>query len=290
VDTFWPCVGTQRIVPDYISLFPGAKEVAPFAGATRNLCDRKEVTLDDQTSSQADFFIFTSTHAAAHFTGVITDDYTSEFDPFSPQFGEKFAPPDLPVAIKDWKGNEISRVYADQWGSYNGLTYSTWEVNPPNPTGYSPTMMITCMNDPGTGTTPDPLFNPKYSQFCYEIPFMPGQTQYMDTPVVPTSAFAGAGYNTPDCAYPDATPAISEVDGDGIGPWVRLVVGGLGEILLQYELCALREARTAAAIDVHVRAVDIPDVKLRACSGRRSRGLRGLHRRGILGRTDRHGQ
>ena len=66
----------------------------------------------------------------------------------------------------------------------------------------------------------DPLYNPQYSHFCYEIPFMPGQTQYMDTPVVPTSAFAGAGYNNPDCAYPDATPAISEVDGDGVGPWV----------------------------------------------------------------------
>src|SRR5256886_4743696 len=56
--------------------------------------------------------------------------------------------------------------------------------------------------------------NPQYSQFCYEIPFMPGQTQYMDTPVIPTSAFAGAGYNNPDCSYPDATPAVSEVDGD----------------------------------------------------------------------------
>ena len=81
-------------------------------------------------------------------------------------------------------------------------------------------MMVTCMNDPGTGATPDPLYNPSYSQFCYEIPFMPGQTQYMDTPVVPTSAFAGAGYNNPDCDYPDATPAISEVDGSGIGPYV----------------------------------------------------------------------
>src|SRR6266404_7808180 len=82
-------------------------------------------------------------------------------------------------------------------------------------------MMVTCMNDPGTGPTPDPLFNPAYSQFCYEIPFMPGQTQYMDTPVVPTSAFAGAGYNNPDCDYPDATPAVSEVDGGtAIGPWV----------------------------------------------------------------------
>src|SRR5205823_11226056 len=107
-----------------------------------------------------------------------------------------------------------------QWGSYTGLTYSTWEVNPPNPTGYAPQMMVTCMNDPGTGPTPDPLYNPAYSQFCYEIPCMPGQTQYMDTPVVPTSGFAGAGYNNPDCEYPDATPAISEVDVDGnIGPW-----------------------------------------------------------------------
>ena len=50
VETFWPCVGAARVVPDYISLFPQSHEVAPFAGATRNLCDRKEVTLDDQTA------------------------------------------------------------------------------------------------------------------------------------------------------------------------------------------------------------------------------------------------
>ncbi|PYY10932.1 MAG: hypothetical protein DMG69_05255, partial [Acidobacteria bacterium] len=208
--------------------------MAPFAGATRNLCDRKEVTLEDQMSALAKFWIFTSAHVAAHFTGIITDDYTSEFDPFSPQFGEKFSPANLPVSIKDWAGNEISRVYADQWGAYDGLTYSTWEVNPPNPTGYAPTMMVTCMNDPGTGPTPDPLYNPQYSNFCYEIPFMPGQTQYMDTPVVPTSAFAGAGYNNPDCAYPDATPAIKEVDGNGVGPWVSgpgqtLTITALGD-------------------------------------------------------------
>src|SRR5438874_9828288 len=117
-------------------------------------------------------------------------------------------------------------------------------------------MMVTCMNDPGqirdtrlTGLNPagvavanptfgqmitDPLFNPQYSQFCYEIPFMPGQTQYMDTPVTPTSAFAGAGYNNPDCSYPDATPAVNEVDGDGIGPWVSaaghtLTIHALGD-------------------------------------------------------------
>jgi hypothetical protein len=231
VETFWPCVGQARVVPDYISLYPQSHEVAPFAGALRNLCDRKEVQLDDQTSALAKFWIFTSAHVAAHYTGVITDDYTSEFDPFSPQFGEKFSPPDLPISIKDWTGAEISRTYADHWGTYDGLTYSTWEVNPPNPTGYAPTMMITCMNDPGPIPGPngtmitDPLFNPEYSQFCYEIPFMPGQTQYMDTPVVPTSAFAGAGYNNPDCAYPAATPAIKEVDGDEVGPWVAGTTG-----------------------------------------------------------------
>jgi hypothetical protein len=236
VETFWPCVGQKRIVPDFISLFPRSNEVAPFAGALRPLCDRKEVTVDDQTSALAKFWIFTSAHISAHFTGVITDDYTSEFDPFSPQFGEKFSPANLPVSIRDWTGTEISRLYADHWGTYDGLTYSTWEVNPPNPTGYAPTMMVTCMNDPGTGPTPDPLFNPAYSDFCYEIPFMPGQTQYMDTPVVPTSAFAGAGYNNPDCNYPDQTPAIKEVDSSaGVGPWLpatggTLTITALGDV------------------------------------------------------------
>jgi len=251
VEEFWPCVGEMRVVPDFMSIFPLAQEVAAFAGATRPLCDRKEITLQEQMSALAKFYIFSSAHVAAHFTGVITDDYTSEFDPFSPQFGEKFSPPDLPVSIKDWAGNEISRVYADHWGTYDGLTYSSWEVNPPNPTGYGPTMMVTCMNDPGPITDTratvngvanptfnqmitDPLYTQGYSQFCYEIPFMPGQTQYMDTPVVPTSAFAGAGYNNVDCAYPDATPAVKEVDGNGVGPWVSaagqtLTITALGD-------------------------------------------------------------
>jgi hypothetical protein len=239
----WPCVGEARIVPDYISLYPGSHEVAPFAGATRNLCDRKEVTLNDQMGAIAKFYIYTSTHIASKFTGGITDDYTSEFDPFSPQFGEKFAPPDLPVSVKDFAGNEISRVYADHWGSYDGMTYSTWEVNPPNPTGYSPTMMVLCMNDPGPiagpgGTMiPDPQYTPGYSQFCYELPFMPGTTQYLDTPVVPTSAFAGAGYNNVDCSYPALTPAIAEVDGTGVGPWVSaagqtLTITALGDQII----------------------------------------------------------
>jgi hypothetical protein len=220
VETFWPCVGAARIVPDYNSIFPGLQENAPFAGAKRNLCDRKEVILEDQMSVLAKFYVFTSTDIAGRYTGIITDDFTSEFDPFSPSFGEKFSPPNLPVGIRDWAGNEIARVYSDQFGMYDGLTYSSWTVNPPDPSGYIPQTMNMCMNDRGSGPVADPFYQPAYSQFCYVWTYMPGQTSYMDTPVIPTSAFA-AEYNHPDCAYPDATPAISRVDGDGDGPWVQ---------------------------------------------------------------------
>lgn len=33
-----------------------------------------------------------------------------------------------------------------------------------------------------------------------------------------------AQFNPPDCAYPDATPAVSSVNGDGVGPWVSAAV------------------------------------------------------------------
>jgi len=246
VDPAWPCVGEMRVVPDYLSIYPLVQETAPFAGATRPLCDRKEVTLANQMSVIAKFYLFTSTHIASKYTGVITDDFTSEFDPFSPQFGEKFAPPNLPISTRDYLGNELSRVYSDHWGTYDGLTYSSWEVNPPNITGYSPSMMTQCMNDPGpivdtrAGSATfgqlitDPLYNPNYSDFCYKEPYMPGLTNYADTPVVPTAAFVGAAYNSPDCGYPDATPAIKEVDGTAIGPWVgaagaTLTITALGD-------------------------------------------------------------
>src|SRR5258705_11477350 len=72
VETFWPCVGQQRIVPDYISLFPQSHEVAPFAGALRPLCDRKEVMVDNQSAALAKCWIFTAAHVSDHFTGIIT--------------------------------------------------------------------------------------------------------------------------------------------------------------------------------------------------------------------------
>ncbi|HEV7611739.1 MAG TPA: choice-of-anchor D domain-containing protein [Steroidobacteraceae bacterium] len=232
-DQLWPCVGQMRVVPDVMSLFPAVGQTAPFAGASRPLCDRKEITLHDQDSVSAKFYIFTKNHVAGHFVGGMTNDMASEFDPFSPQFGEKFGVPNLPIRMRDFVGDEVTRVYADQWGAYNGLYFSSWEVNPPNPTGYAPQMSVACMNDPGpildndpTSATyqtmiTDPAYNPAYSNFCYETPFMPGFTAYMDTPVTPTQAFADH-YNLPDAEYPDNTPVIKRADFDKNstpGPW-----------------------------------------------------------------------
>ncbi|MEJ2273050.1 MAG: Ig-like domain-containing protein [Woeseiaceae bacterium] len=215
-----PCVGELRTVPMDLSLFP---ETAPFADAQRPLCDRKEVLLSDQGQAAADFFLFTSTPITGRFAGMILDDTAQEFNPLSPQFGEKWAPPFVPVAVLDHLGNEISRVYSDQWGRMNGLVPSTFTANMPSPSGFAPAMLMTCMNDPGPIPDPtatpgtlmlDPEYNPAYSTFCYTFQYMPGTTTYLDTPVVPVSAFA-SGYNPPDCEAQEYTPKISRVDGAG---------------------------------------------------------------------------
>jgi uncharacterized repeat protein (TIGR01451 family) len=250
---FAECVGSLHRVPDYLSLYPQSALVAPFAGMDRPLCDRKLVNLGDQMQTSATFFVYTEVPAAAAGTGIILDDATSEFNAAAPDFGEKASVPFVPVSIKDFNGREMGRVYSDQWGAYNVMTPSSWSVNPPTPSGYTPNMLVTCMNDPGpipdpAGTTDpvtgkvrmiiDPQYNPAYSNFCYTLPFMPGRTTYLDTPVLPIAAFA-AGYNPVDCEYPDATPAILRVDSDAatFGPYVPvandttlLTIKALGDV------------------------------------------------------------
>lgn len=220
-----------RAVPAELSLFSGVPSA--YAGQNRPLCDRKQVVLQDRQNGAANFFMFTEVPVAAHIVGMILDDTANEFDQNAPTFGEKHAPSFLPVSIRDWTGREISRVYADQYGTFNALVPSTYSMNLPMPSGVSPNMLTACMNSPGPIPDPsgavdengkpvmitDPRFNRQYSQFCYTFQYMPGKTTYLDTPVVPIAAFAGPGQYPLDCEFPNGTPMISWVSGNN-GPWV----------------------------------------------------------------------
>ncbi len=220
------CVGALHEVPPDLSLFPGIP--GTYAGDQIPLCDEKLVTLRyGQNAAQPYFFLFTEAPVAGHVIGIVLDDTANEFDPNAPQFGEKFAPPWLPVSIKDYTGREIVRTYSDRNGAYNALVPSTFDARIPAPSGYSPTMLQVCVNPslmPGPGGTqvPDPWHNKSYSQWCFPFSYMPGKTTYMDTPVVPTGAFAGQpGLTTVDAELPDKTPVVSSVNGPlDIGPYV----------------------------------------------------------------------
>ncbi|MDW7773930.1 MAG: hypothetical protein SCH71_13665 [Desulfobulbaceae bacterium] len=220
-----PCVGDPHLVPDYLTLFPDELIPAPFANTERELCDKKLVTLSAGANAAADFFLFTQVPVAAHALGFILDDTQNEFDPNSPNFGEKYAPPFVPITVRDFTGRIIGRTLSDQYGLYNFLAPSTITANLPQPSGMSPNMLTTCMNDPGDDpNNPDPNWNQLYSTFCYTFQYMPGVTTYLDTPVVPVAAFAGPDQFPLDCEYPDGTPRIYSVDvetnGVGGGPYI----------------------------------------------------------------------
>lgn len=219
------CIGTPYNVPDQLSLFPG--ESAPLATSTTgkqlNLCDSKIVELSDRANAAADFFLFTDVPPSAHIMGFVLDDLANEFNPNSPQFGEKYAPPFLPISIRDWTGREIGRTVSDENGSYNTLVPSTFTENLGKPSGISPNMLTTCIN---AKTLPngqsDPLHNPQYSQFCYNFQYMPGVTTYLDTPVLPVAAFAGPDQSLLDCEFSDGTPRIHSVTNSlNEGPYIR---------------------------------------------------------------------
>lgn len=249
---FPPCVGAPHLVPDFLSIAPDQQFVAPFAGQVRPLCDRKEVRLNDGGQVPANFSLFTYAPVAGHFQGIELNDLGATFSKISPVFGEKAGIPFSPVSFRDFAGLEVQRVYTDRWGSFDGIFPTSWEVNPSDPSGYSPMMHLVCMNDPGPildkdPNSPtygqmitDPQHDPNFTNFCFPWGSLAQVTTYIDNPVLPAAAFAGGG-DPADCAYPDATPAIRRVDGDGgegqasFGPYVssggrrQLVIQALGD-------------------------------------------------------------
>ncbi|NTV94766.1 MAG: hypothetical protein HGA75_05045 [Thiobacillus sp.] len=141
------CVGMDLPVPQYLTLFPAVQDPNPLynpanPAATWKKCDMKAVDMQPGRNAAPNFFLYTEAPVAGHGVGFILDDLSSEFDVNAPTFGEKHAPPHLPVSISDWTGREISRVYADEFGSYNFLVPSSFTINPPFPSGVQPSMMV----------------------------------------------------------------------------------------------------------------------------------------------------
>jgi hypothetical protein len=229
------CVGDMDLVPAYLAmatkdgsgntdqLILGVEAItAPYAGTMRPLCDRKKLSLSSAQNAPVDFFLMSDVPLMANVSGVILNDLGNEFDPNSPAFGEKFAPPLVPVAFYDWNGNLVSRIYSDTYGRYNAVVPSTYTANLPMPSGMSPNMLVSCMNDAGPIEDPnnpgqfiiDPFYNPQFSQFCYTFQYMPAVITYLDTPVEPIAAFAGTA-NGLDCERPTQTPMIDTVSRNG---------------------------------------------------------------------------
>jgi len=219
--------GGGIMVPAELELFPGV--ASAFADQYRPVCDRKILRLAPQLNAATDFFLYTQAPIAAHAVGMILDDATNEFDPNSPQFGEKYAPPWVPISFHDYTGREISRIVSDQFGRFNALLPSTYTDNVPSPSGVSPNMLISCMNSRTLPDgSPDPNYDKKYSQFCYTLQYLPGKSTYLDTPVVPAAAFTGGDQFPVDCELPDQTPRIASVtvnNGVGGGPFIPATGG-----------------------------------------------------------------
>lgn len=229
VKTFVPGNRTDPYtVAPTLSLFPDAGEPAPFAGQVRPLADMKWVRVSDGQNAAADFHMYTEVPKAARVMGFVLNDFTAEFNAFSPIFGEKGSPGWLPISFRDWAGNEIVRVYSDEYGTYNAMLPSTYTANVPSPSGVSPNMLTLVLNDPtmpdpanpNGPRIPDPFYNPNFSTTPWTFMYYPGSVSYLDTPIVPIAGLVGFPNNQLDVEPPDGAPVIKSVSGTGVGPYL----------------------------------------------------------------------
>ncbi len=210
------CVGEPYVVPAELTLFPGVP--ANLAGQSLFNCDRKIIRLSNGQNAAGDFFMFTEVPKAARVFGFANNDLGAEFNQASPIYGEKLAVPWIPVAFRDWTGQELFRVYADEWGHYNALLPSTYTINAPSASGVAPNMITMVLNDPiRRDGTVDPWYNPNYSVTPWTFNYQPGTTTYTDTPMVPVAAFTTAEVGL-DTNQADFGPVIGEVFATAAGP------------------------------------------------------------------------
>jgi hypothetical protein len=106
------------------------------------------VQVTNGKNAAADFFMFTEVPITGHIQGFVLNDVANEFNPLSPNFGEKIAPSWIPVSVRDYEGNEVYHTYTDKWGTYNAIVPSAFRINTPMPSGVSPNMLQVCLNAP----------------------------------------------------------------------------------------------------------------------------------------------
>lgn len=232
------CVGDDTPVPQYHQLYPDQQVPTDFPGGwypglTAPSCQRKWADLTKQRSFVVNFGIFTDVPIPARVWGTVWNDLMLEFDPNSPNAGGNLALAWDPVSIKDYKGQTLTRVYTDQWGHFETMTPSNYDISPPIPIGLVVSQNTVVANDPGpivdtrAGSPTqgqlitDPFFNPAYGQEVIREnwPFLAGQTTFIDTICIPNSAFVGNRVPL-DCDYADHTPELLRVDGPKGGPVV----------------------------------------------------------------------
>jgi hypothetical protein len=249
-----PCVGDLKEVPLVHTLFPYG-DPTDFPGFAQGItkahqCDRKMIDVADGKNSTFDFFIFTDAPKAARIWGAVFNDLLLEFNPNSPNAGGNFTPSWLPVSLQDYSGLEVARAYTDQWGHFDALVPTNYDIAPPIPLGLALSMITIQPNDAGPIdpitrrkcdplTTPDmskcitdPFFNPAYSQEVIREnwEFYPGKTTFVDTIVLPVSGFTANAVPL-NCDFIDATPEILTVSGPTGGPVVS--TKGLDRIIIR---------------------------------------------------------
>ncbi|GAB4167809.1 MAG: hypothetical protein Tsb0017_08520 [Geothermobacteraceae bacterium] len=250
----FPCVGKDHTVSDYLEfqldatgqpysvIDPADLVSSVFAGQQRPLCNMKQVALVEAKNTGVEFYFHTRVPKAARNVGFVNNDLAAEFDQSSPIFGEKAAPKWIPISYRDWAGNEVARVYSDEYGAYEALLPSTFNNNLPSPSGFSPNMLTLVLNDPGPIPDPDnpgkmiidPNYKPEFAVAPWTFQFTPGQVTYTDTPIVPLAGFAtlppGAELKANPVAGTPIPASVERLDPSGalMGP----LVCGAGDTLI----------------------------------------------------------
>jgi IPT/TIG domain-containing protein len=229
-----PCAGFLHVVND---------ERNPANGQSKPLCDSRLVTLNNGFNAEANFWLMTgvgvppddpenpdpdfyqgAVPVPGRIRGVLLDDLHIDLDPDSLGFLEKAGIPHAPVSIKDYAGNEITRVYTDDLGFWEVLLPSTYTAYCPIPQGICPGMYRVIGNDPvlPDGSV-DPSWDPFFSTLPLQFEVWPGKTTFADIAILPSSVASAP------CDVAADTPDVQSVSKPGVTGTARtFLINGSG--------------------------------------------------------------